>query len=141
MVPCGNTMCDTSQTSCCRASGDGGTDMCVGPNGACSGNIVRCNETADCEKGLVCCDNYGSTSCMTSCGYTPQLCRSDTECGANSDAGAAAKKCIVQTCGGGPGPGGGPPTPAVTIEACAVPVYTMMGMPAGWGAQYGCTAK
>jgi hypothetical protein len=141
MVACGNTMCDTSQTSCCRATGDGGTDQCVGPNGACTGTLVRCNETSDCAKGLVCCDTYGATSCMASCGaYAIQICRSDTECGLDSDAGAA-KKCIVQTCGGGPAPGGGPSTPAVTIEACAAPVYTGMGMPAGWGATYGCTAK
>ncbi len=140
MVPCGNTMCDTSQTSCCRATGDAGTDTCVGPNGACTGNLVRCNETSDCEKGLVCCDNYGATSCAASCGpYGYQICRSDSECGINADAGAA-KRCVVQTCGG-PSPGGGPSTPVVTIEACAVPSYAAMGMQSTWGPVYGCTAK
>jgi hypothetical protein len=141
MVPCGNTMCDTSQTSCCRATGDAGTDTCVGPNGACTGTLVRCNESSDCEKGLVCCDSYGATSCAASCGpYAYQICRSDSECGALSDAGAA-KKCILQTCGGGPAPGGGAPTPAVTLEACAAPQYAGMGAPMTWGPNYGCTAK
>jgi hypothetical protein len=141
VVPCGSTTCDTSQTSCCHAMGDAGTDTCVGPNGACTGTLERCNETSDCASGLVCCDNYGATSCAASCGpYAYQICRSDTECGLDGDAGAAAKRCIVQTCGG-PTPGGGPSTPAVTIEACAVPSYAGMGMQSTWGPIYGCTAK
>ena len=74
VVPCGSTTCDTSQTSCCRATGDAGTDTCVGPNGACTGSLVRCNETSDCAAGLVCCDNYGATSCAASCGaYSYQI--------------------------------------------------------------------
>jgi len=140
LVPCGSTMCDTSQTSCCRATGDAGTDTCVGPNGACTGTLVRCKETGDCQDGLVCCDAYGETSCAASCGaYSFQVCRSDTECGVHADAGAA-KKCILQTCGGAAA-GGGPPSPVVTLEACAVQSYGGMGMPATWGPVYGCTAK
>jgi hypothetical protein len=139
-VPCGSTMCDTSQTSCCHVTGDAGSDTCVGPNGACTGSLVRCNETSDCEKGLVCCDSYGVTTCAASCGpYGSQICLSDTECGLQSDAGGA-KKCIVQTCGG-PAPGGGPPTPVVTVEACAVQSYGGQNMPSTWGPIYGCTAK
>jgi hypothetical protein len=149
MVPCGSTMCDTSKTSCCLALGDAGVDTCVGPNGACTGTLVHCNETSDCENGLVCCDNYGATSCAATCGpYGYQICRSDSECGLQADAGAA-KRCIVQTCGGA-APGGGPATPVVTIEACAVQEYAGPGGPGGpggpatpppWGAVYGCTAK
>jgi hypothetical protein len=94
----------------------------------------------------VCCDSYGATSCAASCGpYAYQICRSDSECGLQADAGAA-KKCIAQTCGGA-APGGGPPTPVVTIEACAVQGYAGPGGPGGpampptWGAIYGCTGK
>jgi hypothetical protein len=144
LVPCGSAMCDTSKTSCCRATGDAGVDTCVGPNGACTGTLVHCNETSDCADGLVCCDNYGATSCAASCGpYGTQACRSDSECGLHADAGAA-KRCIVQTCGG-PAPGGGPPSPVVTVEACAVQGFAGMGMGMGmaptWGPIYGCTAK
>ncbi len=149
VVPCGSMTCDTSKTSCCHATGDAGVDTCVGPNGACSGTLLHCNETSDCADGLVCCDNYGATSCAASCGpYAYQLCRSDSECGLQADAGAA-KKCIVQTCGGA-APGGGPPTPVVTVEACAVQGYAGPGGPGGpggpampptWGAIYGCTGK
>jgi hypothetical protein len=76
--------------------------------------------------------------------YGYQVCRSDTECGLNADAGAA-KRCIVQTCGGA-GPGGGPPSPVVTVEACAAQSFSggAPGGPGGpptWGPIYGCTAK
>ncbi len=141
MVPCGSAMCDTSKTSCCHATGDAGVDTCVGPNGACTGSLIHCNETSDCADGLVCCDSYGATSCAASCGaYAYQICRSDSECGLQADAGAA-KKCIVQTCGGA-APGGGPSTPVVTVEACAVQGYAGPGGPGGptmpptWGAMY-----
>lgn len=88
----------------------------------------------------MCCDTYGATACAASCGpYGFQVCRSDAECGLQSDAGAA-KRCIVQTCGG-PAPGGGPATPVVTLEACAALSYAGEGMPAVWGALYGCTIK
>jgi hypothetical protein len=142
-VPCGSTTCDPSLTSCCRMTGDAGTDMCIGPNGACTGgNRVSCKESGDCASGLVCCDSYGPTSCMAACGGPSgsfQICRSDTECGITSDAGAAAKRCILQTCGG-PRPGA-PPSPVVTVEACATRSAPGPGAPATWGALPGCTAK
>jgi hypothetical protein len=138
-VTCGSTKCQTSQTSCCHVAGDAGTDTCVGPNGACAGTLTRCNETSDCADGLVCCDSYGTTTCAASCGpYGSQACRSDSECGLQADAGAA-KKCILQTCGG-PNPGG-PPTPVVTVELCAVQSFAAQGMAPTWGPAYGCTEK
>jgi hypothetical protein len=144
-VPCGSTTGDPSLTSCCRMTGDAGTDMCIGPNGACTGgNRVSCKESGDCASGLVCCDSYGPTSCMAACGGPSgsfQICRSDTECGITSDAGAVAKKCILQTCGGTAPPGGGPPSPVVTLEACATRSAARPGAPATWGALPGCTAK
>lgn len=161
MVMCGSTSCNTSEKSCCHKTGDAGSDECIGPNGSCNGGtVIRCDESSDCADGLVCCDNFGSTSCATTCGGGGyQVCRSDSECGTNSDAGAAAMKCIVQTCGGTPAAMGRPAIPATTVQACAVetvpprpgggtpgrggpPVRTDAAAPAPtWGPLYGCTAK
>jgi hypothetical protein len=142
-VPCGSSTCDTSKKSCCQVSGDGGADICIGPNGSCMGAKVACKETGDCVPGLVCCGVYGATSCLASCGGPSgfQVCRSHTECGANSDAGALANKCILQTCGGMAPPGGGPPSPVVTVEACAVQSSAGQGAPPTWGPLPGCVAK
>ena len=153
MVACGSTSCNTSQTSCCQTTGDAGTSECVPPNGACTGTTLHCNEASDCASGLVCCDFFGSTSCAASCGLGGfQMCRMDSECGTNSDAGAAAQRCILQTCGGTPTGRGGPPTPVTTVEACAVEAPPTRGgppfrvdagaaAPGTWGPLTGCTAK
>jgi hypothetical protein len=160
-VPCGATSCTTSTQFCCKGTGDGGTATCDSYNsGTCPTTSiqVQCNEAADCMGG-VCCQalQYGphSATCMPSCGTANfQVCRTDGECGAMSDAGAA-KRCVVQTCfaqmpvGGFPGgPGGGVPgggtsgggTPTVTVEACA---YPNVGAGGGvmWGPLPNCTAK
>jgi hypothetical protein len=147
MVTCGSTSCDTSQTSCCHVTtADGGTDTCVGPNGACTGTTNHCDEASDCATGLVCCNAFGGNTCMANCGnFGYQVCRTDDECGTQTDAGAA-KQCIVQTCGGQP-QGRGPATPVTTVEACASPefvppvrgIVSDAGMT--WGALPGCTAK
>ncbi|HLK35374.1 MAG TPA: hypothetical protein VKU41_01395, partial [Polyangiaceae bacterium] len=124
MVSCGETSCSTSSSYCCQTNGDAGkTATCNAYNGAtCTGTSMKCNESADCATGdggapLVCCMTVvgvgvaGPTSCQTSCGMgTIQVCRADSECGANSDAGDL-KKCVLQTCtapammGGAGGPG------------------------------------
>jgi hypothetical protein len=159
MLQCGSMTCNTSEKSCCHRTGDAGVDECIGPNGSCSnGTTLRCDEASDCETGLVCCGTFGSTSCASACGGPSyQVCRTDGECGTNVDAGAA-KKCILQTCGGTP-VGNGPPSPVVTIQACAVEsVPVTRGGPGGpggpgpvrfdaavepptWGALAGCKAK
>jgi hypothetical protein len=107
---------------------------------------IGCNEAADCMSG-VCCQQIlgiamvGSTSCMPSCNYSAtqtgyyQTCRSDSECGADSDAGAA-KRCILQTCTA-PGFGG----TSITIEACAVYSAGLRGGPGTWGTIPTCVAK
>ena len=144
VVPCGNTTCDTSQKSCCHVGAGAAPDVCVGPNAPCTGgNRIACNEASDCASGLVCCDSYGPTSCMASCSGTSsfQICRGHSECGAGVGVAAAAKRCILQACGGVPSPGGGPPSPVVTVEACAVQTSPGQGMPPIWGPLPGCTAK
>jgi hypothetical protein len=155
-VPCGTgTPCTTSTDYCCVArSADGGSnETCVAYNGgSCANTAVKigCNEAADCVSG-VCCQqilgiaSVGSTSCMPSCNYGPtqmgyyQTCRSDSECTAHADAGAAADKCILQTCTAPGGPGGG--GASVTIEACAVYTAAGAGRPAMWGPLPYCVAK
>lgn len=156
MVQCGSAACNTSEKSCCHKTGDAGSDECIGPNGSCAGGTtLRCDEATDCAAGLVCCDTFGSTSCAATCGGgSYQICRSDNECGNKSDAGAA-KKCVVQTCGGTTPPGGGTPSPTTTLQACAVESVPFNGggpggrpprvdasvAPPTWGAIPGCTAK
>ncbi len=136
-VPCGNTTCNVNTEFCCveqTAPDAGRTETCVAPNGACSSNAkISCNEAADCTGGALCCGSFpmqgvqGVTSCMTSCGGPQgvQLCRSDGECGANSDAGEL-KKCITQTCG------------STTLQLCAVPASRFSDAGNG-GAYAGCT--
>jgi hypothetical protein len=66
-----------------------------------------------------------------------QVCRTDSECGQNSDAGAA-KKCVVQTCSSDC------PNEHITVEACAYPNVTgggFGGSMTSWGALPGCTAN
>jgi hypothetical protein len=157
VVPCGSATCTTSTDFCCTTTGggDGGSQTCVAYNGgSCGTNAVKigCNEAADCTSG-VCCQqilgiaNVGSTSCMPSCTYSPtmtgyyQTCRTDSECGTNSDGGAAAAKCIAQTCTAPGGPGGG--GNSIDIEACAY--YARAGGVGGgtgtWGPLPYCVAK
>ncbi len=146
MVQCGSTSCDTSEKSCCQKTGDAGSDECIGPNDSCGGGTtIRCDEASDCASGLVCCNTFGSTSCASTCGGGYQECRTDSECGAQSDAGEA-KKCLLQTCGGVMERGGGK-TPVTTIQACAVespPVRVARDAappPPTWGALAGCKAN
>jgi hypothetical protein len=121
MVSCGGTTCETSSSQCCLGA-DGGT--CTAFNAGCSSGVTQpCDEAADCINAVCCqpleCGQH-STTCKTTCGTTDfQLCRTDSECGQGTDAGAA-KKCIVQTCGTqmfGAACGG----TMVTVEACAYP--------------------
>ena len=118
MLPCGSSTCNTSTDYCCVENADaGGTRTCVAPNGSCSPPATRigCKEAADCAGGAVCCANFpslgvqGATSCLASCTGTQnvQICRTDDECGAKSDAGEL-KKCVLQTCG------------SLTLQLCAV---------------------
>jgi hypothetical protein len=140
-LPCGGSTCNTSTDYCCVENADaGGTQTCVAPNGSCSppAAMIGCKEAADCASGAVCCGNFprtgvqGTTSCMASCTamQNVQICRTDDECGAKSDAGAL-KKCVLQTCG------------SLTLQLCAVASFGGPGGPppdAG-GAYAGCTAK
>jgi hypothetical protein len=152
VVPCGTSTCTTSTNYCCVSGGDGGTQSCVAYNGGTCGTgsfKIGCNESADCMSG-VCCQTIlgiamvGSTSCMPSCTYGPtqttyyQTCRTDAECGVNSDAGAAAAKCIPQTCTAPNQFGGGP---SIDIEACAYFTRGTGGGPGTWGPLPYCVAK
>jgi hypothetical protein len=124
-------------------------ESCVAYNGgSCPNNATKigCNEAADCMMG-VCCTQIlgiampGSSSCMPSCNYSAtqtgyyQTCRSDSECTANADAGAASMKCVLQTCTAG---GGGA---SVTIEACAYYTAGVRGGPGTWGPLPYCVAR
>jgi len=109
-VSCGAASCPTATEYCCvRFLFDGGTGdaSCINDDaggGACNGIRERCNESADCDAGRICCAQFGGGSGGTACrtpGANPgdpcwiggvQLCRTANECG---DAGA----CNVLTCG------------------------------------------
>jgi hypothetical protein len=145
MVACGSTSCDTSTSQCCLA-GDAGT--CTAFTAGCGGITEPCDEAADCTNA-VCCQplecGMHSTTCKTSCAATTadpttyfQLCRTDSECGATTDAGAA-QKCIVQTCGTQPGLGGTCGGTMVKVEACAYPTPGFGGTTT-WGPLPECTA-
>jgi hypothetical protein len=140
MVACGSTTCTTSSNECC-ASPDGG-GSCIADNGACTGGVtLACDEAADCSGGAVCCQvlacGTNASSCKATCGTGDfQPCRTDSECGLSTDAGAA-KQCIVQTCSSlctGE---------HETVEACAYPTTTGSGFvtTTTWGALPGCTAN
>jgi hypothetical protein len=144
MVTCGGTSCDTTSQQCC-GSADGGAGTCTAFTASCASGITEpCDEAADCTNAVCCqpleCGQH-STSCKTACATTDfQLCRTDSECGATSDAGAA-KQCIVQmcpsqvmypdTCGG----------TMVKVEACAYPTAATFEAPATWGPLPGCMAN
>jgi hypothetical protein len=120
-VQCNGAPCDVSTGNfCCVEAADGGaTETCKGPNSVCSGLTRKCDEASDCNGG-VCCQAIvgialaGSTSCQTSCPGAFQTCRTDGECGADTDA-SALKRCVPQVC-----TNTNPPR-TLTIEACAVP--------------------
>jgi hypothetical protein len=140
MVACGSSTCNTSTEYCCVDTNiaDGGqTQTCVPPNGTCSttATTIHCDEAADCAGGAVCCGNFprpgvqGNTSCLASCtGFQSQLCRTDSECGTNSDAGAL-QKCVLQTCG------------STTLQLCAVMGFGLVPDAGSTGVSPGCTAK
>jgi hypothetical protein len=144
-VSCGSASCATATTYCCAATGDAGGSCDPYNGGTCTSAVkYQCDEAADCTSG-VCCQPLElgphSTSCMPSCtAGNFQVCRSDSECGTTSDAGAA-HKCILQTCptttaGGGGFPGGGGAVTTASLEACAYP-----GAGGTWGPLPDCTAK
>jgi hypothetical protein len=134
-VVCNGAPCDVSTGhTCCYARTDGGsTETCLPPNGGCDTSNIACNEAADCNGGI-CCQTIigvglqGSTFCTsasakacpaTSAMYpqgTFQTCRTDDECGRNSDAGAL-KRCVPQQC---TNPENASAT--VMVEACAAPI-------------------
>jgi hypothetical protein len=135
-VTCGATSCNTTTQYCC-AEGDAGGGSCLPYNNGSCNIKVSCNEAADCAGG-VCCTQLAfgthTTSCMASCGAGNfQICRTDAECG-SADAGAAQRKCIVQTCQATASMTG----PKVTVEACA---YFTPGPGGGWGPLPLCTAN
>ena len=94
---------------CCPGDDDGG-GACVAASLTCApGGSLRCEESADCIVGTVCCGSvtpvddagggpYLSTACAASCAalHAPpiQLCRTNGECG---DAGP----CVIETCSDG----------------------------------------
>jgi hypothetical protein len=113
-VACGSTTCSTPTDTCC--TDDGGA--CQPSAGVtCNGNVVGCDEAADCAPGNKCClvtdylylspgngpalSTDASYMCATSCdqlGYevhrvTFQACKTTAECGGSF-------ACLVQTCGG-----------------------------------------
>jgi len=113
-ISCGSNTCSTTGDQCCEVSGS--PSVCQPADTAlCPGNIVQCEETADCPKeDDICCLDVTAaspassiTSCQTgpTCPATSQLayaqiCRSDTEC--------ASGTCVIYSCLGG----------TITIEAC-----------------------
>jgi hypothetical protein len=127
-VPCGGAPCAVNEgRSCCIQIVDGGRqETCNPPNTGCPapGVKLECDEAADCNGG-VCCQAIVGTAVQgsTSCSGTPtcmgvpttnfQVCRTDDECGQETDAGAA-KRCIPQTC-----TNVAPPR-SLKIESCAV---------------------
>ncbi|MGH7270761.1 MAG: hypothetical protein ACREJ3_10050 [Polyangiaceae bacterium] len=139
-VECGGAPCSVSTMYCCVNQGDGGTGTCETPNTGCAGTKIACNEASDCNGG-VCCETPGGVGILgpTQCSATPtcpagtfqfQVCRTDGECGASSDAGAL-KRCIPQTCTD-------PQTGAMhSVEACAQPPTPYNMGPA----LYGCKAN
>ncbi len=131
-VPCGGSECPVSTSICCQAKSDGGvSETCTAANAGCSGITFGCNEASDCGGG-VCCQGVnaigvqGPTFCAApgaTCegGGDPtfplgafQTCRTDAECGTDSDAGFY-KRCIPQVCTS-PTIGGA----TTDVEACAV---------------------
>ena len=90
-IACGTATCDAPAQYCCFAS-DGGascldkTDNSCGANG---GVPFRCEEAADCDAGLICCqqgfngplkipDNVCAHDCPR------QVCRTNAECGTST---------------------------------------------------------
>jgi hypothetical protein len=92
-VECGDSSCDLATSFCCVL--DPADLKCVANEGACDGNRGRCDESADCTNGQMCCSTFSAgkfaTVCDTSCMLT-QSCRTDAECG--------GKKCVKQRCTG-----------------------------------------
>ncbi len=137
-VVCNGAPCAVSGGStCCYAKTDAGSsEVCNPPNTGCSTQTLACNEASDCNGG-VCCQTIvgialqGSTFCSAptakSCpgasamypGGTFQTCRTDGECGQNSDAGAL-KRCVPQQCTS-PAVGMNATPNMLTIQACANP--------------------
>ncbi len=144
VVSCGGTSCSTATSFCCVGGAEGGTaDICSPFNGASCPNYataVACDESSDCS-GSVCCEEnvgigvQGPTQCMASCpsGWF-QVCKSDTECRGERDAGG---QCVRQTCTDPGGLFGG--GSSVTVEACAVPAT--LGNLNNAGALMGCVAQ
>lgn len=92
-------LCDgTSGQYCCISDdGDGGTDYTCATGDTCSGNRIKCDESADCPSGQMCCANLGLGTFTTLCEMGPceiaQSCRTDAEC-------TGGNTCIKQSCTG-----------------------------------------
>jgi hypothetical protein len=108
-VACAGTTCaatatpsmnlDSEHYCCATAYAGDSPSFCVAGNlGVCeSGNPLYCDEAADCQPGLVCCNSTvrgGLFHCAASesCGGL-QMCRTDAEC-------ANGKTCTTRMCAG-----------------------------------------
>jgi hypothetical protein len=120
-------MCPAGQDCCFDTSNPNGTatSSCV-PQGSCSGSVLSCQGTSDCQSGQICCFNFTqagaagagggpfTTACTANCeadagGY--QLCTMDNECpsGVTCAMGVYTTYCMAMMGFGGGGgfPGGG----------------------------------
>ena len=108
ILACGSTTCPATPYSpangsndsyCCLPQSNLAAPTCVHGNlGACeSGNPWYCDQAADCNAGLVCCEQSaraGMFACLApaACGML-QACRTSAEC-------TNGQSCVTRTCGG-----------------------------------------
>jgi hypothetical protein len=92
-VECSKTTCTGATPECCAATG---TYQCIAKGGTCVGGKtrLRCDDTADCQSGEVCCSisAENATRCVPAAQCKGQfeniaiVCKSDAEC-------PSGKKC------------------------------------------------
>ena len=87
LVLCGSSahLCDLEKYQCCTP--DGGEAKCILATKSCEGNLLACDDSADCADGQACCEGskVGSSRCQDDCqdaygSKAKQPCASDDEC-------------------------------------------------------------
>jgi hypothetical protein len=104
-VLCGGNLCSLPAEACCDQP-DASTCQSAASVNCNAGLIARCDESANCVTGQVCCVTNMSasaleTQCRSSCqGGDPQSCRTDGECGGSGPCEAwMCSGSVVATCG------------------------------------------